>query len=432
MTIVKSKPVWISPTLKNRLVSELNIIDDRSIFESRAEIRHDKEYDISGVGAIERTDILDDSFYMPSTLSWQIYTAIAKMLKLNYRNKDISALSYYAAINQGILSKGRHSDDSSHQKTEMGGAIIGPSGLGKTKAVNRAISLFPSAIIHEAEHTEFGKAFLQIPCIKVNINARSSKGLLRDILREISKKSGVKYCDVTERTSETALIEMVANACLIFAIGVIVLDEAQAFVTGNTKNSGADSPNAKFLQRLFNSWSVPILLIGTPETDDFLSCNAHTYRRYKKNVDIVFDNYSEESEYWRELVKTIIQNYAFCKEVSISEDHFHQIYVYTAGNLSVLQIFCKELIQQVEDNNVTFMSNQLLTNVYEAKKSTMNELTRLHLKPITKEALKQARSPNKRQKKAEPENKAPDNVSEAEKRWQNLGQDVHDLFTRKV
>jgi hypothetical protein len=228
------------------------------------------------------------------------------------------------------------------------------------------------------------------------------------------------------------LIGYVANACWLYGIGLIVLDEAQAFVTESGKAKGKDSPNAKFLQRLFNSVKVPILLIGTPEVEEFLSCNAHTFRRYKKDADIVYKNYDEDSRYWQELVRLIIQQYVFCSEVEVNNTQMYQIHLYTAGNYSALQIYCKALIQYVEDSGVTRMSMDLLNDVYQIKKSAINQLVRFHGLPTKPESKDSSTTNSKSSRKVVP---APDDLhqeSHAMQECKKLGIAAHDVFRNRA
>lgn len=431
MKLSTRKPIWVSSISKNPLVQKLSIIRDKQSFMSQIELRQDKQFSFDGVNARERKRVFANEFYAPSDFAWDIYNAIGEMIEFGYQHKNIAYPSYYADMNRALLSK----DEMAAGKVEsdfeidMGGVIIGPSGLGKTEAVKRSIALFPATIIHTATDTAYNKPFLQIPIIKADINSRSTLSLLQNLLRAIDNRAGTRYYDDNpQRKGEGHLIEALTNACWQHGVGLVILDEAQAFITESGKTSGKDSPNAKFLQRLFNSLKVPILLIGTPELEDFLSCNAHTFRRYKKDADIVLDNYSEKSEYWKGIVETILQEYVFCRSVAISDAHHRDIYLFTAGNYSALQIYCKALIQYVEDNDITCLSEALLRDVYEQKKSSLKKLARFHNKPIQKTTPQTPRTKSKSVKRALPSPADKASLGVAEQQSKLLGQASKKLF----
>ncbi|GAC20291.1 ATP-binding protein [Paraglaciecola arctica] len=436
MTLRSKKSQWVSPTARNPLVAKLNLIRDKQVFMSQVELRPDRknrQFNLYGVDARERKRIFSYEFYEPSDFTWEIYNAISEMLEFGYRYKNIAYPSFYADMNKAALGGEKRVEGKieADKKIDIAGCIIGPSGLGKSEAVNRIIDLIPATILHPASDTAYQKSFLQIPCIKADLNARSTLTVLRNILLAIDEKAGTTYYeDNPLRKGEGHLIAAVANACWQHGIGLVILDEGQMLITESGKTSGKDSPNAKFLQSLFNALKVPILLIGTPELEDFLSCNAHTLRRYKKDADITLDNYPQDSDYWEELVITIIQQYVFCREVVLTSAYLRQIHVYTAGNYSALQIYCKALIDHVEESNITCLSKKLLKDVYELKKSVLNKLTRFHNKPIQEISLKVPLQALKHAKKAVPvpNDKNPDSV--ALKQSKELGRAAHDLFRK--
>lgn len=431
MKIKPKKPKWISPTSLNPLVMKLNIIRDKVMLNSQIEQRIDEEYDMEEVDAYERKRIFAHEFYMPSAFVWDIYKAISEMIEFGYRFKNIAYPSFYADMNRAAMDVKKASEGKIHadKKIRMGGCTIGPSGIGKSEAIERALALFPNTIIHPAQDTAYKKPFLQIPYIKADLNAKSTLSVLRDLLAEIDEKAGTSYYDDNPvRKGEGPLIAVVANACWQYGIGLVVLDEAQMLITESGKANGKDSPNAKFLQLLFNSLNVPILLIGTPELEEFLPCNAHTFRRYKKDADITLYNYPENSEYWKNLVEIIIQKYVFCRNVAVSDTNHRQIYVYTAGNYSVLQIFCKKLIEHVDEENIKCLSENLLKDVYEIKKSAMNKLTSLHNKPIVEISAKVSKKGTKRAKKAVPMPNEQCEDSVAKQKGKELGRAAHALF----
>lgn len=433
MKVKTNKPQWVSPVKQNPLVAKLNIIRDKQTFLSQVELRLDKQFDFTAVDARERKRVFGSEFYAPSDFVWDIYQAVSEMVEFGYRYKNIAYPSFYAEMNRAMLGNNDKlaATVESENELDMGGVIIGPAGAGKSEAVKRALAMYPDVILHPAQDTAYQKPFLQIPFIKADINSRSTLSLLQSLLGAIDKKAGTTYYeDNPQRKGEGHLIESVANACWQHGIGLIVLDEAQAFITESGKGSGKDSPNAKFLQRLFNSLKAPILLIGTPELEDFLSCNAHTLRRYKKDVDITLENHQADSVYWKGLVETIIQQYVFCRNVAVSDKHHRQIYTYTAGNYSALQIYCKALIEHVESETVTCLSEKLLKDVYGLKKSVINKLTRFHQKPLEESTLKAAKSASKNTKQAVaiPSNSTVQ--SRAEQQGQELGRAAHELFRK--
>jgi hypothetical protein len=423
---------WVPPTKLNPLVQNLNLIADKQTYFNSVEHRPEKEFDFSVVDARERKRVFGSEFYCPSELTWKVYEAISDMLEFGYRYKNITYPSYYAKMNAAALSDDEKFGGriSATERLEMGGAIIAPAGIGKTEAIEKALSMIPSRIIHPSEHSAFQKPFLQVPYLIADVNGRSSLGLLEELLMSIDELAGTTlYADLPSRNTEDGLLKKLRNACWQHGVGLVILDEAQMFITESGKQQGSDTKNAKFLQRLFSFLRLPILLIGTPELETFLSCNPHTFRRYKKDADVMWNNYALESEYWQTTVESILQEYVFCRNVKVSEAYQRQIYSYTAGNYSALQIYCKELITYVEKTSNKFLSEQVLKEVYQVKQRVLNKLTELHGKPaenLTDAATTSKSAPNGKPNKRNGSSKSDSSV--AVETTKELGRAAHDIF----
>lgn len=439
MTNTLKKPQWVSPTAKNPLVKKLNFISDKQTYFTLVEQRPDKEYDFSDASAKDRVAAYETEFYVPSDLSWEVYQAMCEMLELGYRFKNIAYPSYYAMMNAVALSDDDKVEGIIEVESELetGGSTIAPSGAGKTQAVKIATSMIPSAIMHPPEDTAFKKPFLQVPVITTKLTDRSTLSVLKELLRAIDKNAGTTfYADLPSRNTEDELLKKLRNACWQHAVGLVVLDEAQTFITESGKKKGSDSKNAKFLQRIFNFLCLPILLVGTPETEEFLSCNSQTFRRYKKDADIIHHNYTLDSEYWRNLVEGILQGFVFCRDIAVTDAHQRLIYTYTAGNQSALQIYCKALIRRVVETRCNVLSEKLLKDVFEIKKATLLPLTSLLGKPAknTEAAFTaEFQSPAPKAKSTHKAVKAKrDNIEPnvASKLSKERGQAAHKLFMR--
>jgi hypothetical protein len=439
MTSKFQKPQWVSPTANNPLVQRLNFIRDKQTYFAHVEKRPDKKYDYSNTNAKDRIAAYETEFYMPSDLSWEVYQAMCEMLELGYHFKNIAYPSYYAMMNVVALSDNDKLEGVIDVKNDLetGGSTIAPSGAGKTKAIKIATSMIPSAIIHPPQDSAFQKPFLQVPVITTKLTDRSTLSVLKELLRSIDQNAGTTfYADLPRNNTEDGLLAKLRNACWQHGVGLVVLDEAQTFITESGKRKGSDSKNAKFLQRIFNFLCLPILLIGTPETEEFLSCNSQTLRRYKKDAAIVHNNYTLDSEYWRNLVEAILQGFVFCKNIAVSDAHQRLIYAYTAGNQSALQIYCKALIRRVVEPQCNALSEKLLKDVFEITKATLLPLTSLLGKPVSNtEAAMTAgfQSPAPKAKSTHKAVKAKrDNIEPnvASKLSRERGQAAHKLFMR--
>lgn len=167
--------------------------------------------------------------YIPSEMSIEIYSKMYLALLKSLQKKETNIAvkqryENYKAIQQQSYSGILGGSDSF--------TIIGTSGIGKSSAINRAISL-----ITENRIIETDKPYTKIiPCLIVQCPFDSSvKGMLFEILRKVDETLGSNYYQyaLKARATTDMLIGSVAQVALNH-IGMLVVDEIQNVV--NSKN----------------------------------------------------------------------------------------------------------------------------------------------------------------------------------------------------
>ena len=165
--------------------------------------------------------------YVPSPMSAEIYCKLYLALLRSLQKKQTKATNAQGYINKQGISNGIIGGSDSF-------TVISNSGLGKTSAISRAISLIApkSIIITEEPYARIA------PIITVQTPYDCSvKGLLLEILREVDKALDTEYCSyaIKSRATTDALIGTVSNVCL-HSVGLLVLDEFQNVCGKNGNN----------------------------------------------------------------------------------------------------------------------------------------------------------------------------------------------------
>ena len=231
------------------------------------------EYDLNirFASAAERLIALNNLYeiYYPFEMSTQIYSKLYLALIRSLQKKTTK----FAVQQRGQNYRASHGQSYSGI---VGGSdsftIIGRSGIGKSTAICRAISLVGGHKIIETEspHCKI------IPVLVVQCPWDSSiKGLFLSILRTIDETLETRYYQDAIRTHATTdlLIGTVSNACLNH-IGLLVVDEVQNVV--NSKN-GKNLVGS--LTQLINNSGVSIAMVGTPESAPFFEQDYKLARR---------------------------------------------------------------------------------------------------------------------------------------------------------
>lgn len=230
------------------------------------------EYDpnIRYASAAERLIALNDLYevYYPFEMSTQIYSKLYLALVRSLQKK----ITKIAVQQRNQNYKACHGQSYSGI---VGGSdsftIIGKSGIGKSTAISRAISLIGGSQLIETENP-YSKI---IPVLVVQCPWDSSiKGLFLSILRTIDDALETRYYRDAIRSHATTdlLIGMVSNACL--NTGLLIVDEVQNCV--NSKN-GKNLIGS--LTQLINNSGVSIAMVGTSESAPFFEQDYKLARR---------------------------------------------------------------------------------------------------------------------------------------------------------
>ena len=218
-----------------------------------------------GIRLLALQDIQD--IFVPDAMSREIYMKLYFALVKSLKKKDSLASVRQANQNYNRICNRSY-------ESIMGGSdtftIIGPSGLGKSSAVSRSLSMLTESPSIETNDS------LIIPGIQVQTPGDCSiKSLLKSILARIDETLGTNLLQKAERSRATTdmLIGSVSQAAL-HHVGIIVIDEIQhAVVNRNGKTM------VKMLTQLINSSGVSICMVGTPDCIPFFEEDVVMARR---------------------------------------------------------------------------------------------------------------------------------------------------------
>ena len=193
--------------------------------------------------------------YLPSPMSSEIYTKLylAMLRSLQKKGTKLAIQQSYqnARARKGLEFEGIIGGSDSF-------TIIGTSGIGKSSAISRAVSVISASGIIEVDepYTRI------IPALTVQCPFDCSvKGMLLEILRRIDETINSSYYSTALRVRATSdmLIGSVSQAALNH-VGLLIVDEIQN-VVGNKHGKALIAA----LTQLINNSGISIGLVGTPE-----------------------------------------------------------------------------------------------------------------------------------------------------------------------
>ena len=332
----------------NELISALSIIPeyDETICQQNQAVR-----------LMALSDLYQ--IYIPSQMSLEIYSKLYLALLRSMQKKGTQMAikqryENYKAIQQQSYSGILGGSDSF--------TIIGTSGIGKSSAISRAISL-----ITENRIIETDKPYTKIiPCLIVQCPFDSSvKGLLLEILRKVDEELGTDHYihAVKSRASTTDMLIGAVSSIALNNIGMLVVDEIQNVV--NSKN-GKSLIGA--LTQLINNSGISICMVGTPESTVFFESAMQLARR-SVGLQYTTMNYDE---YFQSFCKVIFK-YQFLKNhTEITAAITEWLYEHSAGVVSVVI----SLIHDAQE--IAILTGKEVLNLDTLNEAYQQRLTLLH------------------------------------------------------
>ena len=344
-----SNVIHILPTMKSGddLLSSMEVLPeyDESIRSNEAPVR------LMALSDLYR-------IYVPSQMSLEIYSKMYLALLRSLQKKGTKLAVQQKNQNYKAIIQQEYGGI-------MGGSdsftIIGASGIGKSSAISRAITLITENRVIEVENP-YTKT---IPCICVQCPFDSSvKGLLLEILRKVDETIDSKYYQnaLRARTTTDMLIGSVSQVALNH-IGLLVVDEIQ-----NVCNSKNGKSLVGMLTQLINNSGISICMVGTPESAVFFEQAVQLARR---SLGLRYDVMEYGTDF-RNFCE-IVFSYQYVKQkTEITDGMIEWLYEHTSGNISVVV----SLIHDAQE--IAILNGKEVLNLESLNEAYQQRLSMLH------------------------------------------------------
>ena len=343
---------------------------------SALEVLPEYEESIRSADVPVRLMALSDLYriYVPSQMSLEIYSKMYLALLRSLQKKGTKLAVQQKNQNYKAIIQQEYSGI-------MGGSdsftIIGASGIGKSSAISRAITLITENRVIEVENP-YTKI---IPCICVQCPFDSSvKGMLLEILRKVDEMIDSKYYEnaLRARTTTDMLIGNVSQVALNH-IGLLVVDEIQ-----NVCNSKNGKSLVGMLTQLINNSGISICMVGTPESAVFFEQAMQLARRslgLRYDVMEYGDNFKTFCE--------VLYSYQYVKQrTEITDGITEWLYEHTSGNISVVVSLIHDAQEIAILNGKEVLDLEALQEAYKQRLSMLHGFIHMEQKRQTSKAKK--------------------------------------------
>jgi len=172
--------------------------------------------------------------------------------------------------------------------TASGFTMIGMSGVGKTKAMERVLSLYPQCVIH-IRYKNKPFYLKQLVWMKLDCPYDGSiKGLCLNFFKEMDRVLGSEYSKIfpASRNTVDAMLVKMSTLASTHGLGLLVIDEIQHL---SQAKSGGSEKMLNFFVTLVNTIGVPVVLIGTTKAMPILQSEFRQARRGSGQGDLFWE-----------------------------------------------------------------------------------------------------------------------------------------------
>lgn len=234
--------------------------------------------------------------------------------------------------------------------TATGYALLGISGVGKTTAIERILSLYPQTIQHR-NYSNQRITVDQLVWLKLECpHNGSTKALCIKFFTEIEDILGTSYSKThgNPRYTEEVLIENMSRLSLLHGLGVLIIDELQHL---SVAKSGGAKEMLNFFVGLVNTIGVPVVLIGTPKAASILSNEFRQTRRVSGYGTDIWDRMSQDDEWYYFLES--MWDYQYTKHhVKLNQELSNVMYEESQGITDlVIKLFILSQIRAIESES---------------------------------------------------------------------------------
>lgn len=296
--------------------------------------------------------------YIPSPMTTEIYSKLYLALLRSLQKKMTKTAVIQKNQNHRAIQQQEYTGI-------LGGSdsftIIGNSGIGKSSAISRSLSLLQANGIIETE-----KPYTRIiPCVVVQCPFDSSvKGLLLEILRKVDEAIGSDYYKnaLKIRVTTDMLIGSVSQVA-INHIGLLVVDEIQ-----NVVNSKNGKSLVGMLTQLINNSGISICMIGTPESSMFFEQAMQLARR---SLGLQYTSLPYD-QYFYDFCRTLFSYQYTNQKTEISDAIINWLYEHSGGIVSIVVSLIHDAQEIAILNGKEILSTETLNEAYKKRLSMLH------------------------------------------------------------
>ncbi len=260
-------------------------------------------------------------FFQPVTQHLDLERRFSRLIRSGYLSRNPLDPSQVQQLT-GMAQPDAHSTASSF-------TLMGFSGIGKSRAIERVLSLYPQSILHEHPINRVQLVWLKLNCP----HDGSLKTLCIDFFLKVDDLLNTNYFYKfgSRSNSISSMVVQMGRIARLHSLGALIIDEIQHLLTAKDKGS---EKMMNFFVTLINEIGIPVILIGTMRARTILQQDFRQARRGSGQGDMVWEQMKPGDD-WDMLIEQMWKYQWTQQRVPLSDELRQTIYHESQGIIDI-------------------------------------------------------------------------------------------------
>lgn len=238
-------------------------------------------------------------FFQPVMQHLDLEQRFSRLLRYGYVSRNPNSSVYIRSLADGHKQLNGQTVKHDIRSTASSFTLMGFSGIGKTTAIERVLSLYPNLIVHKHPYNLTQVVWLKLNCP----HDGSLKTLCIDFFQKMDQLLSTNYYEKygSRRNSISSMVIRMGQIARLHCVGALIIDEIQHLLTSKDKNS---EKMMNFFVTLVNEIGVPVVMIGTMRAKAVLQQDFRQARRGSGQGDMVWQQMKKDAD-WDLLIENM-------------------------------------------------------------------------------------------------------------------------------